>query len=174
MASFLNHSINLLYTALFFWPVVKLWWQNPDTFLLTVILVLSFIPFLLPTHLFLQLQLSSKRRFYEGWGIRFWQQFTQQGKLINRLAGEQKPMLLRKEFGKIKAAINRNERYHYAALVCFLGSLGYAISLEQWQLAGFIFVANGLYNIIPLLIQQYNKIRIGILRKPSLLMKQKN
>ncbi len=47
-------------------------------------------------------------------------------------------------------------------LAFFLASFVYAIYQQAFLISLLIFVSNIIYNVIPILIQQYNKLRLGL------------
>jgi hypothetical protein len=61
-----------------------------------------------------------------------------------------------------KSKIAMYERYHFICLVFFLASFVYAIHQQAFLISLLILMSNILYNIIPILIQQYNKLRLGL------------
>jgi hypothetical protein len=63
------------------------------------------------------------------------------------------------------------ERYHFCCLIFFQTSSVYACYFEEYLLAFLIFLCNILYNVFPILLQQYNRMRIiKILKQQSLHM----
>jgi hypothetical protein len=60
-----------------------------------------------------------------------------------------------------KTQIAIYERFHLICLDFFFVSFVYAIFQDAFFLSFLILLSNIVYNIIPILIQQYNKLRLG-------------
>ena len=161
-----NQIINLFWTTVCFAPIVRLWYLYFHPTILIVSLAVSFLPVLIPTKYFGILQISRNRKFYESLSIKALQSLTQDGKLVSTLADKQnqhyriiKKRVVRKTY---KSQIALYERYHIICLVFFSISFVYAIHQRVLLISFLILFSNIVYNIIPILIQQYNKLRLGL------------
>lgn len=161
----INQVINLIFTAIFFYPVVLFWFKFYQTQILLVLLGISMIPFFIPPKLYRYTQLSKSRAFYKSLAIDKFQHITQQGKFAKRLiryvSDKESFLFEKKSLKNFKNQIRAFESYHFACLIFFFGTFIYALIMAEYILASVIFIANVLYNVIPILIQQYNKARIS-------------
>ena len=167
--NFINQSINLFYTIMAFLPVVLFWADHYATIFLTIALVLAISIFFVPIDLYRFFQLSKSRIFYKNIGIEKFQKFTQQGEyaqqLIRYFDGNESFIYKRQRIKKLQNQIRIFESFHWACLIFFLLTCGNAIIKKEYIIATFILLSNIVYNVIPILIQQYNKTRIkGMLK----------
>ncbi|MBK9149655.1 MAG: hypothetical protein IPM26_01105 [Saprospiraceae bacterium] len=80
-----NPSINTVYTAIFFSPVIFFWKDYYTTVCFKIALGIAICSFFLPNRFYTFLQLSDSKSFYKKIGIPIFQQITQQGKFANRM-----------------------------------------------------------------------------------------
>lgn len=167
-ATLINQLINLFWTVLFFAPVMWFWighFQHRPFF---IILTISFIPLFLPKPFLANLQISHRRRFYKKAGIRALQRITQDGSLakkLQRATGGPVKRLGRKNLKTLESKIEVYERYHYLCFLLFLFSALYAFYLGETTAGLLMLLANAAYNILPVMIQQYNNIRAGMMKR---------
>ncbi|MFC4213031.1 hypothetical protein ACFOWA_17680 [Pedobacter lithocola] len=64
-----------------------------------------------------------------------------------------------------------NERFHFVCCFFFLISLILALIVQRFMLSSFLFTSNILYNILPLLLQQYYRLRVQGIQKLALATK---
>lgn len=116
-----------------------------------------------------KMQLSQSTNVYQKIGIRFIKKYTQDGDLVNRFIQSQHP---RYKYVENKQAIKKligksymQEKFHYMVFMFFICLMIYAImrGLIGWVI--FNGVANIIYNLYPIFLQQYNRIRINYLLK---------
>ena len=62
---------------------------------------------------------------------------------------------------RLRRQIAVYERFHLFCLIFFLSTMIAAIVHGRISLAILILIANMIYNVYPLLIQQYNRMRMG-------------
>ena len=116
---------------------------------------------LFPTAFYEKLQWSPHRKFYEKLGIKAVGKFTQNGNIVNRVAGpNNRPGKGRDYFKHFHKTIALYERYHYMAFVFSSLSCLLACFKAFYVLASLITLSNGMYNVLPILLQQYNKVRL--------------
>lgn len=112
-----------------------------------------------------RLQLSSRVAVYRRLRVPTLNRFTQQGTLITALLRRRYPQYRalpgRKGIAKLVSTTYSQERFHWAGLVFFLlvslytgvmGHLGWALGLT---------LANVGYNLYPIWLQQYVRLRLG-------------
>lgn len=111
------------------------------------------------------LQLSNNPNFYARTGVKFVRKFVQNGDYINRFIRKRNPT-----HGAIKNKENAvaylkttavAEVYHLFCLVFFTLTISYTLMLGHYLIAAITALTNVLYNIYPILLQQYNRARIA-------------
>lgn len=161
----LNFLVNIWWTALCCAPVLVLWIWHYQQRLFFGQLLLSSTVLLLPESVWRRFQITRDKVFYERLGVRAAQALTQNGKLINQISGPSgkrgKVIKRRSDLAIFRRQIAVYERYHLFGFVFFLSTMVTAIAKSQFGLATLILVSNIIYNVYPLLIQQYNRLRMG-------------
>lgn len=145
----LNQLLNIGWTILGFSPVYYFWSLHGIAWPFYTLLLISFTALILPEKLYSKLKISNDLRVYRRLGVKIVRRFAQDGNF---------------QPGKgIKGYLNKIrmfERYHFCCLIFFQASSVYACYFEEFFLAFLIFFCNILYNVFPMLLQQYNRIRI--------------
>ena len=166
MSKFYNQILNGFWTVLAFIPVLQYWIRHYSGPALFWVLAVSMVPLFLPGRWFDSLQLSPRRSFYESLGIRRMLAFTQDGYLVNRLIRKKDPdyrtVRSRADLRGLKSRMLVYEKYHWTCFVFFLLTFFLALRVGEYGLAGLVMLANAGYNVVPVLIQQYNAVRMGI------------
>ncbi|MFC0514249.1 hypothetical protein ACFFGT_08565 [Mucilaginibacter angelicae] len=160
----MNQLINFFWTILGFAAVLVYWVSAGLSAWFYIFIVLSIIPAFLSQKIFAGLQLSNSTELYERLGVRFIRKFVQQGDIANRLVRKNDPAY---QVIRIKAnpegylkTIMMYERYHFICLIFFLLTSGMALVEGRYIQALIIMISNMFYNFYPILLQQYNRIRI--------------
>jgi hypothetical protein len=164
-----NQLINFFWSVLAFVPVVYFCYLYLPLRLLYIFLGISCLVIFLPTALLNKIQLSQSTNIYKKIGIRFIKKYTQDGDWVNRFIKNQHPeykyvenkQAIRKLIGKSYM----QEKFHYMVLVFFICIMIYAFACGLIGWAVFISIANIIYNLYPIFLQQYNRIRINYLMK---------
>lgn len=172
-AVFYNQLINFFWSILAFAPVVYFCYQYLPLRMLYLYVGISCLVIFIPVSLMNKMQLSHSTLAYKRIGVRYIKKYTQDGDLINRYIKSQYPQYKYVESKQdIKKLIGKsyvNEKFHYLVFVFFACITIYAIisGLIAWAI--FISIANIVYNLYPIFLQQYNRIRINALlnRQPS-------
>lgn len=167
----LNQLINVIWTAASF-TVVGFYWglyiaEKRSLSTLYAIIVLSVFSYMIPRKWISALTLSDNRKIYERIGVKFMLWFVQNGTFVNlvkRKSGTQRGIIKgRKSARAYLATIAMQERYHYSCFVFFMLSTLAALVNGKVRIAFFILFWNILYNVYPILLQQYNRLRISLL-----------
>lgn len=165
----LNQLINVFWTTLSF-SLIGWYWglyfaENRSPLILIMSITLSILIYVLPAKWLNALMLSKDRKTYERLGLKFFRYFVQDGTLVNRYLRKHKM-----DFGVIRnrnhaivylRTISIQERFHYCCLIMFTLTSLCAIVLGRPGLGLLIVLNNILYNVYPILLQQYNKVRIN-------------
>ncbi len=164
-----NQGINVVYSVIFLTPVVIFWMDHYQTTYFMSVLGASLLMFILPNKVYEYVQLSNSKKFYRVLGIPCFQRYTQQGlfaqKLINYINGNQTNSPTPRNVSQLKSQIRNFESFHYVCFIFFTLTNVYALYHGEVFLSLIIFLTNVLYNIIPILIQQYNRIRLNTMIK---------
>lgn len=160
----LNQFINIFWTVLAIAPMVAFWLAAGLNIVFYLLLALSLCVLFLPDKVYRQIQMSDDIRDYEKLWLKTFRKFTQDGdyvqQLIARGQGTLRMTRTKRNFINYGKTIAIYERYHLLCLVFFLLTTLYAIILTNFAIALLITLANIIYNVIPLLLQQYNRLRI--------------
>jgi hypothetical protein len=162
----MNQAINFFWTILCFIPVIGFWMAANSMQLLYILILLSFLSLLIPAKV---LQLSRNPKFYEVLGVKFIRKLVQNGEYANRFIRKNNPQYKLIKDKAHAAAYMRTtiiyERYHFLCFTFFLLSAIYAIITMHYAFFSIIMFANIIYNISPILLQQYNRARVLKLNK---------
>ena len=147
MKTFYNQCINFFWTIVCFAPVLSFWIKNGIDYSLYIFIAISCLVAITPEQVLNRLQISRRRKFYHNIGIKIVQKLVQDG----HWGGDLRRYL---------TIIAMYERFHWCCFLFFTATTiyGYLSSTWQWKLG--ILIANLLYNVYPILLQQYNKMRI--------------
>lgn len=159
----INQIINFFWTILCFVPVIYYWAYNYSVLLYGLILF-SLVFAFLPASIFSRLQLSTDKRFYEKCGVKLIQKLVQNGTYANRAVNKNDPQYKvvknRAQAQNYLNTIAMYERYHLSCFIFFSITFIHALYQQQFVVATLILAANIIYNVCPLLLQQYNKLKV--------------
>lgn len=164
-----NQLINFFWTILAFAPVVYFCYQYLALSLLYWFIGISCLVLFVPASWLARIQLSNSQNAYKKIGVRFIKKYTQDGDVVNRVIKNKYPEYKyvgnRQSFKKVVGKTYANEKFHYLAFVFFLclGIYAFLQGLVAWGI--FISIANIVYNLYPIFLQQYNRIRINLLMR---------
>ncbi|MGV8879987.1 MAG: hypothetical protein ACOH2A_13260 [Sphingobacteriaceae bacterium] len=165
-----NLAVNLFWTIAAVFPIAMfIGYYPPDITGSIIILVTSIMAYFLPNALLDKIKCGKTTKSYKNFGVLFLQKFTQNGHYVNKLIKKKFPDY--RTLSHSKSSINKLvkqtysfEKYHMMMFVIF-GSIGiYALSrgLLWWALV--IFMINLLYNIYPILLQHYIRLKLAAAR----------
>ena len=146
-----NQVLNVGWTIIGFSPVCYFWFLQGIQWPFYLLVFASLASCFFPEGIYRKLAISNDQRVYRRLGVKFIRRFAQDGNFQSGRGIGVKNYLLK---------IQMFERYHFCCLIFFQASSVYACYNEQYALAFTIFAFNIIYNIYPLLLQQYNRIRI--------------
>lgn len=161
----LNQLINISWTTVAFAPVLVYYSGGYVPRVLYIFLAVSLASGLLPARIFDLLQLSSDPQFYRRIGVLKIRNFVQDGDLINRSIRQELPghRIIRNKssLSKYMKTIDMYERFHFICLIFFLLTALLAFRDTRYYLGIIITAGNFLYNVCPILLQQYNKLKVS-------------
>jgi hypothetical protein len=164
----MNQAINFFWTIICFIPVIA-FWMTADTFWLYIFIGISVVSLLLPAKL---LQLSRNPKFYEILGVKFIRKLVQNGEYANRLIKRKNPHYKlikdRAHATHYMRTIIMYERYHFLCFIFFMLTAVYALINQHYIFSTLILIANIIYNVCPILLQQYNWARVLKLSKQAI------
>jgi hypothetical protein len=162
VAAVYNQLINFFWTILTFGPIGYFCYVAMPPSWLYGFIVSSVLPFFLPASFFQAIQLGRTTAIYHKLGLRTVRKYTQDGLLVHRLIRRQYAFYNPVRTASIKAHLSKaatNERFHLSVFVFFLLATIYALVAGYWGWALVISISNLVYNVYPILLQQYNRIR---------------
>ena len=158
----LNQFINFFWTILCFAPVIYFWVLSGLHLPFYLFLAIAVVIGMMPKKLLNLLSLSANRKFYEKIGVKHIRKFVQNGDFVAAMTGARINQVI-KGHSQIKAylkTIAMYERYHWICFIFFLLTTIYCFFSCYIVLGVLITVANLLYNVSSILLQQYNRVRI--------------
>jgi len=162
----MNQVVNLFWTIVCFIPIIIYWATAGHLLWCFIFISISVLSQTLPLN---RLQLSHNPKFYERLGIKFIRKFVQHGEYVNTLKRKAKPHYSvvnnRTGAAQYMKTIVMYERFHFICFVFFLSTAIHALVTGHYLLFMVILIANVIYNIYPMLLQQYNRVRIARLIK---------
>jgi len=167
-----NMVPNVVWTVLNLTPVFIFCYTAIPPEQIGWVLLLSAIAAFLPSHWYKWMQLGNDAAAYRKAGILLIRKYSQDGDFINKLLRRKFPhyKVIRSasEHQRYIQRANMFERFHVAAMAAMLAFAVYALYLQQHAWALVITLNNILYNVYPVWLQQYNRLRLrGIMkRKP--------
>jgi hypothetical protein len=149
----MGQVINAFWTLLCFLPVAAMWLRYGSQNQLWIIIGLSFAALAIPSRWLL---LSKDPTFYQQLGVRFIRKFVQNGD------GYKRKKIIHDAASAISymSTIRMYERFHFFCLIFFFMSTIDGLIYSQYLTAALIVVANVIYNVCPLFLQQYNYVRL--------------
>jgi len=163
---------NLVWSAICLIPISVFCYKFMDLKWFYIFLSLSILTVFLPKSFFNILQLSKSRSLYEKAGINFINKFTQNGDIINRLIRKKYPeykIVSRKEISIIRLLRQSDmfEKFHFMMFAFFAFTTFYALLGHFYLWALVITITNLIYNLYPIFLQQYIRLRLSSFIKKS-------
>jgi hypothetical protein len=153
MRTLINSFLNFFWTALAFTPVFLIWWEVGVGLCFWIGLIVAFSLGFVPIE---QFTLSRRRRFYEFWGVKYLRKWVQDGSLAKGNATVISPHDLK----GYAQRMNMYELFHWQCFCFFLFTAVVGFMAKEYLLSSGVLVANLLYNFWPILLQQYNRLRL--------------
>ena len=163
-----NMIPNLVWSLLSLIPVGYFCYTLMPPKLVYIFLVISLVGYVLPLSFYNAIQIKNLN-FLRKTGVPIAQKYAQNGTVINRA--------IKKKFPEYKLLYNKRtiesqyrktyffEKFHFAMLLFFLLTAMFALVQSYYVWALIIMIANIIYNIYPILLQHYTRLRIKLLLK---------
>jgi hypothetical protein len=166
-----NAVPNVLWSVLSLVPLVVFCYQHVARPWLYGFAALSLLAYAWPTAWLAHLQLSARPALYRRLRVPALNHFTQHGTLVNRLLRHRYPQYRylppRANLAQVVRTTYHLERFHWVMLVYFLLATGYAVALGYWGWAGLLTLLNVGYNLYPIWLQQYLRLRLRGVPRPG-------
>jgi len=160
-----NAVPSVVWSGLALGPLVGFCYQHMARPWLVGLLGLSLLAYAVPRAWFRYWQLSEKPVVYRRLGVPVADRLAQDGALVNTLVRQRYPQYRRVQSRRSVAAAVGNsyhmERFHVVALLFFLFASGYAAGQGRWGWAAVLAVLNTGYNLYPIWLQQYLRLRLA-------------
>jgi len=162
-----------LYNAIpnFFWsivclaPVAVFCYQQVSASCFYWVLGICSLSILLPRAFFDRIQLGDTPAIYHKAGVHFINRFTQHGVIINRMIRKKYPGY--SAAGRSRGALAKHvgltymfEKFHFLLFLFFMVMMVYALLKGAIGWALILLITNILYNVYPMLLQQYVRVKI--------------
>ena len=162
-----NQAINVFWSVLCFAPIGYFCYVHMAHRWFYILLGISLATGFLPNSFYHAIQFSQNTLSYKKLGIRTIKKYTQDGDLVNRIIKKRYPEYKYVEDSQsLKKYIAKgyvNEKFHFSMFVFFLFTTIYALIFGWFRWAAIITLTNIIFNVLPVLLQQYNRIRINYL-----------
>jgi uncharacterized membrane protein len=166
LLAFYNAVPSLFWSVLSLVPICVFCYQHMARPWLYGLLAVSLPAYALPTSWFRYWQLSNTSAIYRKLGVLFVNRFTQNGDFVNRLVRRQYPNYRHVRHRASAVALLRTsyhqERFHIVLLLFFLFSSIYAATHGHWKWALVLTLINVGYNLYPVWLQQYLRVRLRV------------
>ncbi|MDB5246635.1 MAG: hypothetical protein JWQ40_1029 [Segetibacter sp.] len=155
---------NIAWSIVHLTPVVIFCFQALPVSLVYLFSAVSILPYFFPNSHFNRFVIGRSAGFYKKIGIGLIQKYTQDGPVIYRLIRKKFPGYKvldgKKEMKKQLSKTYFFEKFPAALLLFFLLATWYALVHNQTGWAVIITINNVFYNVYPILLQQYIRLRI--------------
>lgn len=162
----INMIPNLVWSIIFLTPVCFFCYTSVNKQFISFSVLISLLTVFLPNRFFNKLQLSRRRLFYLKAGVMNINVFTQNGTLVRRFIRNKHPAYHPFPTNRTSAKKYFNqsylyEKYHFMMFCLFLFLAGYSLASGMYLWVFVILFSNVLYNVYPILLQQYIRLRLG-------------
>lgn len=159
-----NAVPSVIWSGLSWGPLTVFCYQHMARPWLYGLLGLSVLAYAVPRAWFRHWQLSESAVAYQRVGVPVVNRLAQHGAVVNALIRRRYPQYRRVRGHRSAAALVGNsyhmERFHVAALLVFLFVSTYAAARGYWGWAGLLSLLNIGYNLYPIWLQQYLRLRL--------------
>ena len=165
VSSLYNGAANVFWSLLAFAPVGIFCYRFMERPWLWTFVGISFVAYVVPASTLKYLELSSTVQTYRRLGVHRVNDFVQHGTWINRLLRRSYPdyrrVRSRASLAALLQATYMQERFHWSALLFFLLSSVYGVVRGYPGWALLITISNVVYNLYPIWLQQYVRLRLN-------------
>lgn len=164
-----NLILNLAWSFIFLFPAVVFCYSKMERSWFIISLSISLVVIFLPVSFFNALQLSQSRLFYKKAGVEFFNQFIQYGTILNRIVKNKFPGYKRfhskeEAFKKLFNQTYLFEKFHFIIFIFFIETAFFALINGYYNWMIFFILANILYNVYPIMLQQYIRLKLSVFK----------
>jgi hypothetical protein len=164
-----NMVPNLVWTIIHFTPVCLFWYAQESFLPVYIFIASSLLPFFFKKKLLDALQLAKDPGTYKKLGVATMLHIIQNGVIINKLIKGKYPQykMVRHNSTSIATLLHTSylfEKFHWICLLFFVETMLYAFTVSSLVWACTIFLLNITYNIYPILLQQYIRLKLQLFR----------
>jgi hypothetical protein len=161
-----NLLLNLFWSVLSFVPLCIFCFQWVEINFLFVFVGLSLLPAFFTRSALDKLQVSKRKKVFTKLGVPLFQHLTQNGSFVKYLIRKSYPghRFLRPEKGSIEALLKQTyvfEKFHLMVMVFFCLTTIYALMKGFSGWAVVLTIINLVYNVYPILLQQYIRLKLA-------------
>jgi hypothetical protein len=171
VAIWYNQLVNAFWSILNFSPIGYFWFVGMTPYWFYTFLAVSVVTGFLPDSFFTMIRVGHTTSRYNKLGIRLVKRYTQDGDVVNALIRKRFPDYTPIRAMSVPQHLSKssvNERFHFMCLVFFLLTTLYALVNGLWWWALIISLNNLFFNVYPIMLQQYNRLRFEQLQKRRL------
>ena len=164
LPAILNFSVSMFWALLVFTPLTIYLYQHAGSVFIWVSSTLAILLMALPGNFYRRFQISKSPQYYERLGVLVINKITQHGHWINGLVRRIQPGARMQQLRSIKAMqanMEMFEKFHFGCFFMFFSCMVHAALIPAWTWCLFFLVSNVLFNVYPILIQQYLRIRLA-------------
>lgn len=163
----LNQVINVFWSVFAFVPIIWFWTIVGINHWFIVFLGIAIACSMMPNKFLEKVQISSNLMVYEKFGVKFIRKFVQNGDWVKSFSYGTANSQIRNTLQAYNClnTVAMYERFHWLCFVFFVSSAFYAFVWGHVLLGMWITVANIVYNVTSILLQQYNRLRLNRLIK---------
>jgi hypothetical protein len=167
---FYNMIPNLVWSVIFITPIFIFFYQNINLKWILIFAAIYFSSVFLPNFFFRFFQMGKSVSIYKKCGVVFISRFTQNGAIVNKI--------IRKKYPNYKTVSAKNntiekvfrrtfmfEKFHFMMFLFFFFASAYALVHAFFGWALFITFANVAFNVYPMFLQQYIRLRLSSLNR---------
>lgn len=160
----LNFSVSMFWALLVFTPLTIYLYLYAGSVFIWVSSSLAILLMAVPASFYRRFQLSKNPQCYERMGVLVINKITQHGHWINSVVRKIQPGARMQQLRSVKAMqanMEMFEKFHYGCLLMFSCCMVHAAFIPAWAWCLFFLVSNLLFNVYPILIQQYLRVRLA-------------
>jgi hypothetical protein len=165
--TFYNMIPNLIWSIINLTPIVIYCFTNISTNYIYCFLVISTPPIFLNKSMIDTLQIVKSPTAYKKLGVLWINKVTQNGELINKLINKRYPgyKAVTTKKSSISGLISQTymfEKFHLVLFLFFTSTIVYSLMDNHIIWACIIIMTNIIYNIYPILLQQYIRLKLRL------------
>lgn len=161
---------NLIWSILNLTPIIIFCFTVIELKLIYIFLAISAVPLFFKNSFINSLQIGKTTKTYKKLGVHLINRISQNGDIINNLLRRKFPehKILAPNKRSVIALVNQTyvfEKFHWVLFLFFSLITGYCIYFGYWLWAPVILLTNLAYNIYPVFLQQYIRLKLSLFIK---------